>query len=300
MKEAWIKYHWDFHEFFYFGYEKASELEKASFVPEYEKNIFCDKANNHKSDLVFHDKWETYLKFRKYFKRDAILVSDRASFYSEDAINFFKKQSKFILKPINAATGKGIQIIEINNNENVDSILLPILLKVKSACILEELIVQSKVMADLHSHSVNTLRVPTFRFGDGDTLIFQPFLRIGQGGNVVDNAGAGGIMGLMDIETGKVYAASDERCNSYDIHPDTGHHIIGFEVPKWNEAKEFVKQLADVLPDVRYVGWDIALTDKGWVLIEGNEKGQFLWQIPTRKGFRDEFNMICKKANIKM
>ena len=107
-------------------------------------------------------------------------------------------------------------------------------------------------------------------------------------------------MGLVDIDTGCIYAASDERCNYYTKHPDTNLDIVGFKIPMWNEALDFVKKLANVIPNVKYVGWDIALTEKGWVLIEGNEKGQFLWQIPTKQGFREEFNIICKKANIKM
>ena len=165
---------------------------------------------------------------------------------------------------------------------------------------IEELIIQSSTLADFHPNSVNTLRIPTFRFNDNETLIFHPFLRIGQKGNIVDNAGAGGIMGLVDIKTGCVFAASDERCNCYTKHPDTNLDIVGFRIPMWEEALVFVKKLADVIPNVRYVGWDIALTEKGWVLIEGNEKGQFLWQIPTKEGFRDEFEAICKQANVKM
>ena len=53
-----------------------------------------------------------------------------------------------------------------------------------------------------------------------------------------------------------------------------------------------VKQMAQVIPSVRYVGWDVALTPNGWVMIEGNDKGQFVWQVADRKGFRDEFDSI--------
>ena len=300
IKEAWVKYHWNFYEFFYWDYENISDEERKSFVPEYEKNIFCDKANNHKDDLIFHDKWTTYQKFKDFFKRDAIIVSDKKSLLSNNAVLFFLKHKKFIIKPINAASGRGIKILSIKETDIIEDILLPILEDLKSPCVIEELIIQSSTLADFHPNSVNTLRIPTFRFNDNETLIFHPFLRIGQKGNIVDNAGAGGIMGLVDIKTGCVFAASDERCNCYTKHPDTNLDIVGFRIPMWEEALVFVKKLADVIPNVRYVGWDIALTEKGWVLIEGNEKGQFLWQIPTKEGFRDEFEAICKQANVKM
>lgn len=238
------------------------------------------------------------MKFQPFFKRDAILLDGIDSLrLAKD--NFFAKHKRFILKPINAATGRGIQIIKFENYIELETNLLPLLNNL-GPCVAEELIVQSKIMADFHPKSVNTLRVPSFRFNENNTLIFQPFFRIGKGGNVVDNAGAGGIMGLIDADTGVVYAASDERCHYFTKHPDSNIDIVGFQIPKWEEAKSFVRSLAEVLPDVRYVGWDIALTDNGWVLIEGNEKGQFVWQIPTKKGFRKDFASICKKANIRM
>lgn len=297
IKEAWIKYHWSFEEYFYFKYSELNDREKRSFVPEYEKNIFCDKANDHNQDMIFHNKWKTYCKFQKFFKRDVILLRDKNAINEEFAKKFFNEHHKFIIKPINAATGRGVHVIKINFLEDLDEKLVP-LLKKYGPCVAEELIEQVKSLADFNSSSVNTVRVPTFRYDSNDIIIIHPFLRLGRQGNVVDNAGAGGIMGLIDPETGVVYAASDETCHYYTNHPDTNLEIIGFKIPQWKEAVGLVKKLAEVLPKVRYVGWDIALTDGGWVLVEGNEKGQFLWQIPTRLGFREEYDKICKKANI--
>lgn len=297
IKEAWVRYHWSFEEYFYFKYYELNDKERRSFVPEYEKNIFCDKANDHNQDMIFHDKWKTYCSFQNYFKRDVILLRDVNAIYDIASKNFFNRHRKFILKPINAATGRGIHIININCPEDLNERLRQLLQKYGS-CVAEELIEQVKCMAKFNPSSVNTVRIPTFRYGNNDIIIIHPFLRLGRKGNVVDNAGAGGIMGLIDSETGVVYSASDESCHYFTTHPDSNLEIIGFQIPQWKEAIAFVKKLAEVLPDVRYVGWDIALTDEGWVLVEGNEKGQFVWQIPTRLGFREEYEKICNKANI--
>lgn len=149
-------------------------------------------------------------------------------------------------------------------------------------------------MASLHPKSLNTVRIPTIRYDDRVEII-HPFLRMGRGDAVVDNAGAGGIMGNVDVTTGVVYAASDELGRAYTQHPDTGVELIGFVIPQWKEAVEQVKEMAMVLPSVRYVGWDMALTKSGWVMIEGNDKGQFIFQVADRKGFRDEFEKIRKE-----
>ena len=74
--------------------------------------------------------------------------------------------------------------------------------------------------------------------------------------------------------------------------------MIGFQIPRWNEAIEFVKELVQVVPTNRYTGWDVALTDNGWIVVEGNAKGQFVWQIATRFGFKKEIEKIMKELNL--
>ena len=49
----------------------------------------------------------------------------------------------------------------------------------------------------------------------------------------------------------------------------------------------------------KYAGWDLALTEKGWVMVEGNARGQFVWQIPMQKGFMKEANQILKRLKMK-
>ena len=44
----------------------------------------------------------------------------------------------------------------------------------------------------------------------------------------------------------------------------------------------------------RYVGFDFALTQEGWVLVEGNSLGQFVGQIAEQKGVRKQFMEYLK------
>ena len=55
-------------------------------------------------------------------------------------------------------------------------------------------------MAVLHKESVNTLRIHTICF-DGDVTVFHPYIRIGRGKSVVDNAGSGGVFTSCNPET---------------------------------------------------------------------------------------------------
>ena len=58
-------------------------------------------------------------------------------------------------------------------------------------------------------------------------------------------------------------------------------------------------ELAHVMPDNHYCGWDLALTDEGWVLQEANDRGEFVgFQLPTRMGFRKELLSILNELGV--
>lgn len=271
-----------------YHYADLTDLERESFVPEYEKNIFCDRGNDGMQAKIFDSKWKSYCHFKDYYHRECVRVED-----TDDLQHFFKWHRDFIVKPDSAACGRGITVFHAQNERDANSLIDRYLIG-RVGCIAEELIVNDPIMQSLHPSSLNTVRIPTVRY-DNRVEVIHPFLRVGRGSSVVDNAGSGGIMGNIDVATGRVYAAADELGREYKTHPDTGVSLIGFTIPKWQEALMLVKQMAQVIPSVRYVGWDMALTPNGWVMIEGNDKGQFVWQVADRKGFRAEFDNIKKE-----
>ena len=62
----------------------------------------------------------------------------------------------------------------------------------------------------------------------------------------------------------------------------------GWRIPRWNELIETAENLfRECLPENKYIGFDFALTDNGWVLIEGNW-GQFVGQY-NGMGVKDLF-----------
>lgn len=289
MRKAMTELHWGFEEYYLFGYESQSKEARKQFVPEYDKNIFCDRVNDCEAAKVFYDKWKTYDLFSRYFKRDAIMLRNVSDIRTEGFRVFAEKNHDFIYKPLFAACGRGIEVFRTTGVDDAGNKLKTNLLK--GGGIIEGLIIQDDRMAIFHHQSVNTVRVITLRLKDRIEII-HPFMRVGRGGAVVDNAGAGGILGNVEVATGRVYAACDEAGHRYEVHPDTGVPIVGFVIPRWDEALAMVKELSNVLPQVRYVGWDLALTRDGWVLVEGNDKCQFVFQFPLREGFKKELDKL--------
>ena len=63
----------------------------------------------------------------------------------------------------------------------------------------------------------------------------------------------------------------DKQKNVYEKHPQTGETIKGFKFPYWNEAIELCKKACQEIPEMGYVGWDVAFTPEGPLFVEANE-----------------------------
>lgn len=289
------KFSFGFDEYFMFHFYDKTNEERRKYISCRERISYCERMNNIKNMIIFDDKALSYKVFKKYYKRDLVGVfseNDETSFK-----NFISKHERFIVKPYDGAGGYGIIIVN-GDKCNPKKQLMELLTKYKKGFVIEELIDQSKELSQLHPESVNTLRIPTVVFKDRIEII-HPVLRVGRGGNIVDNSHSGGISCGIDIDTGIIISAADANGYQYETHPDTGVRLIGFSVPDWEQAKCLAMELACVLPDNKYTGWDLAHTNDGWVMQEGNDRGDFdIFQLTSNAGFRNEIEQIVNELGV--
>ena len=117
---------------------------------------------------------------------------------------------------------------------------------------------------------------------------------MGMGGSSVDNMSSGGLAVMIDPQTGIVYTTGRDYLNNIHIyHPDTGVQLVGFQMPEWDKLLELLKEVANVIPEVRWVGWDFAYTNKGWSFVEGNSRpGIATAQISEYNGKKELFKYM--------
>jgi hypothetical protein len=139
--------------------------------------------------------------------------------------------------------------------------------------VFEEALVQHALLSSIYPHSVNTLRFITWTHRDGTIQVVSALLRLGASGSCTDNASAGGLFLKVDLESGALapYARKFYEFGGtvHFAHPDTGFEFSDFDVPDFDSALEMTKVAAAHLPYC-LVGWDVAITPDGPVLIEGN------------------------------
>jgi hypothetical protein len=274
-----------FDEYFLYGYPSLNTEGRSSFITDKLRWSYYARMNSSDANELFNDKEKSYMLFKKYYNRDLILIKnsdDKPAF-----IDFTCKHNEFIVKPYNSSGGRGIHKIKIDQN-NVDSCFED-LIRGGNIVVCEELINQSEDMSLFHSTSVNTIRLSTIRDNNG-VHIFHPLLRTGVGDSIIDNATGGGIFALVDDETGIIKTeAKDEKGNTFLRHPNSDIVFPGFKLPDWDNAIKLVNELAYVVEKNHYVGWDLAHTKNGWVMVEGNPRGQLIMmQLFYQNGFKKE------------
>lgn len=304
MKKIWIwrgVHHSDFYEM---SLDKKSESERNKFVPRWEEVDLYFQVNDQRYLGILANKWNCYKHFEKFYKRQVVSVSKKDVMrknINPDVVDFLNKFDKYIIKPLGLQGGKGIRMVERKADVEPKSLLLEYLKlpEFSNGVVMEELIVQDNRMAALHPESVNTIRITTVNFGDS-VVIKWPVLRMGRGHSVVDNACSGGVFAALDENNGTIIRVADKQRGSYyTTHPDTHISLMGFQVPLWNELCESVKKIASSCPDCHIMGWDMALTDKGWVVVECNYGPCIVIQWALCRGVRDEFEEIRKRLHAK-
>jgi hypothetical protein len=105
------------------------------------------------------------------------------------------------------------------------------------------------------------------------------------GSNIIDNH-AGGLTGNLLVrvclDTGDLQQAvrmtlDGSGMQTVSRHPETGLPFEGFKLPLWHEAIEMLSRAALKFLPMRTIGWDVALTPDGPVIVEGN----ILWDPPN-------------------
>ena len=109
----------------------------------------------------------------------------------------------------------------------------------------------------------------------------------------------GNLLAALDARDGTVEriiqgVGPDQR--ELQRHPDSGGQLKGARLPEWPALTTLGLQAATALPGLRMQAWDIALTDRGPVLVEVNIGGDFnlpqlafgrgLWTSASRRSSR--------------
>jgi len=121
-----------------------------------------------------------------------------------------------------------------------------------------------------------TVRLVTSRAGNGTPVPLLGLLRMPNADAVADNILRGGILATIDLASGELGLARTFEIpdalhrREFERHPTTGTQIAGRRLSCMNEIAELAVRAHQEFGAFHSIGWDVAITDKGLILIEGN------------------------------
>lgn len=250
--------------------------QRASILTRGKNNRYVRALNRREDMHYFAEKADFLAAFAPYVKRRWLDLRQADAQALEEMA---RELGVVLVKPQNATHGDGVE--KIYARDVTDWPALHARLTGEGRTLCEEVITQHPELDRLWPGCVNTVRLVTI-YKDGVGHIVASFLRVGSGEKPVDNFNNGGMVVPLDPGTGTVLCAAVNKAGQrFETHPGTGTRFEGFQVPLWEQVVELAGRAAGVIPGVRYVGWDIAVTPEGPLLVEGNQyPGHDIYGLP--------------------
>lgn len=259
---TWLNY-------YTYYFDKVTDKEiRSTFLSEYRDNGYIyNEIDNQDSLKKLRDKGNFSVAYKDFTGREIIDIRDK----NENKFNeFIKKHPIFFAKVPSSCGGKGVERIIVKNYDKEE--LFKYLLD-ENLIILEEPIKQHEEMSKLSANSVNTIRTGTAIDEEGNIRVIYMVLRTSISDSHLDNGSQGGVWTILNDEgvIDKPMFTNIPMEYITEINPGNGFSFRGFKVPMIEELKKTAIKAAKVDPGLRYVGWDIAISVNGPVIIEGND-----------------------------
>ncbi len=222
--------------------------------------------------------------------------------------------ARLYVKPAFGVKGKGNFSIVESDSAGVrtlrgDRLSFAELARRLSACspfgwMLQENLAAHPTVAERCGVQVSGLRLNVF-LGSGEPRILRATWKVNVGGDTdnFDSGRSGNLVAAVDANTGivtRVIAGLGLAQREVDVHPVTGRELVGMRLPLWGETLQLVERAARAIPGFICQGWDIALCDRGPVVLEINDFGDLdLVQAAHDTGFLDDrFMQMLRDARL--
>jgi len=293
-------------DYFYFRFYKLSKKERSSYMGtgyKYEYDLIMNPTSQRS---ILQNKLEFFEAFHPFINHGMCRIEDL------EANNEFAKKvlnnpsGKVAVKDAHGQCGWGVEILNLKDVNREDMISY---MRKKGFNMVEVFIQQHNDLAKLSDTGLNTIRIITQLNANDEVEHIGPTLRITVN-SAVDNMAMGNIAAPIDVKTGKVKSEGvyqDITKGQETEHPITHTPIVGFQIPFWEDVLKLTSEAALYNKNNRSIGWDVAITNHGPSLLEGNHNWcKLLWQLPLQEGRKsdlqfhlDSYFESSEKQNIK-
>ncbi|MFC5800800.1 sugar-transfer associated ATP-grasp domain-containing protein [Streptomyces formicae] len=198
--------------------------------------------------------------------RRAGVTSDGEAVSLADVLDRASDFGRVVVKPSRYSSG-GSGVVIVRPGEN--SFDLPPYAQRWGTWLVEEYVPQHPDLDVLNPYALNTFRVITLlREGAADVLYVV--LKLGGTESSTDNSAAGGMQIRVHPDGELDRHGYDRYLKAHTRHQVSSVPFAGHRITRMREVRELAARCARLFPQVPFIGWDIALTPGGPVVVEGN------------------------------
>lgn len=263
----------------------------------------------------FYSQFNIPLPKIKMFNHRNMFVKN-GSCFEVNSVNEFKQpleklfqerslDSIFIKKTYWSYGGENIFKITLDDLLNLALIEKVYSEVIKTGYLFQETVKQHAALNVLNPSCLNTMRFDTFIDKNGNVEIISAYFKTNVKNNYIDNETTGGCEIPIDLATGKLGKEGHLTLKFNGLHIPTSHPVTkvvfeNFQVPYFAETCELVLKVARYVPNLRLMGWDVAISEQGPVLIEGNSDYDISASDLAYHGYKRNkvFQKVMKEINL--
>ena len=285
---CFLKYRSGLQDYLNFKFYKKSAAERTTYVTTGDEYYAYQYLAGIEYAEFFSDKINFHKNFAKYAKREYCAPDDGLEAFEA----FCERHPSFVKKPRFGLGGGGV--VKVDAADIADKAAFLEQMRENDEFV-EELVVQDPRWEAL-SPSTNTLRVMTFAHND-ESRVVMAVARVGSGASIMDNFHQGGMGVLIDMDRGCLVGNGFDKKVNESPTSVTGVTFDGYPIPYWDEVKEMCCEAALINQGVNLIGWDVALSVNGPLIIEANRgPGWDVTQVPAKCGQKALLNEMLREV----
>ena len=286
-------------EYYQYGlYDDArfTFAQKQEFFGRQMEKDLCKVLDSAAWSAVAHDKLMSYAVFRAFelpYPQVYAVYNAQRSYGSTPTLkdaellgDYLRNNARYplIAKPIQGMWGEGVYALGAYDAGR-DELVLTSGQKLKTAefvariaakesqgYLFQELLRSHPVLQRYCGDRICSVRVVIIL--DPEPRVVSTLWKVATGAAMADNFWEpGNLVGPVDEDSGEVgqlFTGMGLQRKDVCEHPDTGERLVGITLPDWQEAMSLCKRAAASLPGLEMQAWDVALTERGPVLLEVN------------------------------
>lgn len=256
------KYNIDYNEYLKNEIYLLNDIQRECYISEKTNKDWVAKYNDKSYEHIFLDINKFYTTFQHFINREYFIVNEKN--YNE-FVGFLIGKSKIVAKSKRKNNKQKPNVIRVNAKTDRRK-LYDTLIKDKTV-ILEEFISQTTELSKVCESSVNSVIFTTFINDEGKVCILNRIFKIGMDNFKLNNEW---LYSLLNSKGKILYTPtnfSNKKLNNISKLKVNKKEFIFNDLKK---LEEFVYYIAGEFKEVRYVSWNVTITDKGPTLLSAD------------------------------